>query len=88
MVQAAVLRVPFVDVVSTMSDPTLPATVTEYEVSASHTSKEKCCYLLLRWAHYSLFRVCNVATLVCPAAMSSVHHAVQAPRSTEAQLMT
>jgi len=32
-VQAAVLGVPFVDVVSTMSDPTLPATVTEYEVS-------------------------------------------------------
>lgn len=54
--QAAVLRVPFVDVVSTMSDPTLPATVTEYEVRASHTSKEKCCYLLLQWALYSLLR--------------------------------
>ncbi len=30
--QAAVLVVPFVDVVSTMSDPNLPATVMEYEV--------------------------------------------------------
>ena len=33
--QAAVLGVPFVDVISTMSDPALPATVTEYEVAAS-----------------------------------------------------
>lgn len=32
-VQAAVLGVPFVDVISTMSDPALPATVTEYEVT-------------------------------------------------------
>ena len=31
--QAAVLVVPFVDVVSTMSDPRLPATVVEYEVN-------------------------------------------------------
>ena len=31
--QAAVLGVPFVDVISTMSDPALPATVTEYEVT-------------------------------------------------------
>ena len=32
-VQAAVLGVPFVDVISTMSDSALPATVTEYEVT-------------------------------------------------------
>ena len=32
MLQAAVLNVPFVDVISTMSDTRLPATVTEYEV--------------------------------------------------------
>ena len=34
ILQAAVLGVPFVDVIATMSDPTLPATVTEYEVLA------------------------------------------------------
>lgn len=30
--QAAILDVPFVDVIATMSDPKLPLTVTEYEV--------------------------------------------------------
>ena len=32
VIQAAILDVPFVDVIATMSDPKLPLTVTEYEV--------------------------------------------------------
>ena len=35
MLQAAVLVVPFVDVITTMSDPSLPATVMEYEVQST-----------------------------------------------------
>ena len=37
--QAAILDVPFVDVVSTMSDPSLPLTVIEYGVRATPSHK-------------------------------------------------
>ena len=45
LLQAAVLGVPFVDVIATMSDPALPATVTEYEVIAFTLLILSCIYL-------------------------------------------
>ena len=43
---AAVAAVPFVDVVSTMSDPTLPLTVTEWEEWGDPRSEPWASYML------------------------------------------
>lgn len=59
--QAVVTDVPFVDVVNTMNDPTLPLTITEYEEWGNPTKKEEYAWLKA----YSPYE--NIAAKAYPA---------------------